>query len=185
MRLYQRMPTEDYSNTSRTARLRQRSSLRGLNKVARALDYDTQLSMNLGGIQEKQKNSSGITYECGVCSTDGCTNCKSAGKSAGNSASVQSCVGTFPANPGSSFTAESICNGNMCTYTGNNVSYPQINAIPGTSIGPTSGNFVIVNCTSNEVTFTVQYSSSQLIGRIQPGTSALTGTTEVVTYSFS
>lgn len=170
------MPTEDYSNTSRTAKLRQRSNLKGLNKVSRALDYDTQLSMNLGGIREKQKNSSGISYDCGVCPTKQCTNCKP---------SIQSCRGTFPANTGSVFTSPSICDGNMCTYTGNNLSYRQINAIPGTSIGPITGSVVIVNCTSSIVTFSVNYHASVQVGTIQPGTSALTGTTYMVTYSFS
>ena len=45
------MPTEDYSNTSRTARLRQIGDLKGLNKVARALDNTTQLSMKLAGVK--------------------------------------------------------------------------------------------------------------------------------------
>jgi len=127
------MPTEDYSNSSRTAKLRQKASLKGLNKVARALDYDTQLSINLGGVVQKTKNSSGVSYDC-ACPVNA------------------TCIGTFlqqDVSPAVSYT----CDGNECVEDGSfpPSNYPQINAISGTSV-TTGGTVAIVNCTSSPVT---------------------------------
>jgi len=62
------MPTEDYSSSSRTARIRNKVIAAGLNKVARALDNTTQSNYRLGLISFKTKTSAGIfiDYGCGV-----------------------------------------------------------------------------------------------------------------------
>jgi len=57
------MPTEDYSNSLRIARLRNKAVVAGLNKVARALDNQTQFNYKLGGLTIKTKNSSGIVID--------------------------------------------------------------------------------------------------------------------------
>lgn len=144
------MPTEDYSNSSRTAKLRQKASLNGLGKVARALDYDTQFSMKLGGVVQKTKNSSGITYDC-ACPPNINTGC----------------VGTFTeVDTDVSYT----CDGNNCVEISVYASpiYHQINAVPGTialSNGPSSEE-IIVNCTSSPVTVLFVATSGSTIGRI-------------------
>lgn len=144
------MPTEDYSNSSRTAKLRQKASLKGLGKVARALDYDTQLSMKLGGVVQKTKNSSGITYDC-ACPPNVNT----------------SCVGTFTdAGTDVSYT----CDGNTCVETNviASLEYLQINAVPGTIVssnGPSSEE-IIVNCTSSPVTVVLDIRNEPGIGKV-------------------
>ena len=160
------MPTEDYSNTSRTAKLRQKASLKGLNKVARALDYDTQLSMKLGGVVHKTKNSSGISYDC-ACPPNGVNG---------------ACVGTFQEQD----VLEGVlyqCDGNQCVGpVGASLSniYPQINAIPGTTTVSSDSPVAIVNCTSSPVTVNFLYykmpdgpngtcQGSGLVGILQPG----------------
>ena len=62
------MPTEDYSHTRRIARARQIASLKGLNKVARAIDSETQLVIKLGGILNVMKTPTGLRSNCGRCS---------------------------------------------------------------------------------------------------------------------
>jgi len=131
------MPTEDYSISSRTAKLRQKASLKGLNKVARALDYDTQLSIHLGGVVQKTKNSSGVSYDCACPVSAGC-------------------VGTFSLQEDSAFVsvgAQYTCDGNQCVGVADfdPPTYTQINAIPGTS-ATNSATVAIVNCTSSPVT---------------------------------
>lgn len=61
------MPTEDYSNTRRIARVRQLASLKGLNKVARAIDSETQLVIKQGGILNVTKTPTGLRSNCGRC----------------------------------------------------------------------------------------------------------------------
>jgi hypothetical protein len=61
------MPTEDYSNTRRIARLRQIASLKGLNKVARAIDSETQFVIKQGGILNVMKTPTGSRSNCGRC----------------------------------------------------------------------------------------------------------------------
>ena len=134
------MPTEDYSNTSRTSKLRQRASLKGLNKVARALDYDTQLSMKLGGVVEKTKNSSGISYDC-ACPPNGVNG---------------ACVGTFQ-EEGKALGDSYECDGNQCVGPVGSAaqnSFPQIDAIPGTTSTTRAQPVAIVNCTSSPVNVT-------------------------------
>jgi hypothetical protein len=160
------MPTEDYSNSSRTAKLRQKASLKGLNKVARALDYDTQLSIHLGGVVQKTKNSSGVSYDC-ACPPNTNTGC----------------VGTFSLqeDSASGVDAQYTCDGNQCVGVADvdPPTYLQINAIPGTSV-TISDTVAIVNCTSSPVTVdfftyvmpygpTGQCTSSGLVGILQPG----------------
>lgn len=53
------MPTEDNSHTRRISRVRQIADWKGLNKVVRALDSDTQLSIKLGGLVNITKNLNG------------------------------------------------------------------------------------------------------------------------------
>jgi hypothetical protein len=160
------MPTEDYSNSSRTAKLRQKASLKGLNKVARALDYDTQLSIHLGGVVQKTKNSSGVSYDC-ACPPNTNTGC----------------VGTFSVQEDviATLGAQYTCDGNQCVRDGDldPPTYPQINAIPGTSV-TISDTVAIVNCTSSPVTVDfLTYRmpdgpdefcmNSGLVGVLQPG----------------
>lgn len=53
------MPTQDNSHTTRISRVRQIADWKGLNKVVRALDSDTQLSIRLGGLVNITKNLNG------------------------------------------------------------------------------------------------------------------------------
>jgi hypothetical protein len=53
------MPTQDNSHTTRISRVRQIADWKGLNKVVRALDSDTQLSIKLGGLVNITKNLNG------------------------------------------------------------------------------------------------------------------------------
>jgi len=127
------MPTEDYSASLRTARTRQRKSLDGLGKVARAINISTQRDITLGGLYEKIKRP-GFTTVAPV-----------------------RCIGSFNAMTGVVAQGIYICDGTNCIY--NLASYPQINAIPGTSITAT-GAVVIVNCTSNVVYLSINGSSN-------------------------
>jgi hypothetical protein len=61
------MPTEDYSQTRRTARIRQIASLKGLNKVVRAIDSETQLVIKQGGILNVMKTPTGLRSDCTFC----------------------------------------------------------------------------------------------------------------------
>lgn len=61
------MPTEDFSNTRRIARIRQIASLQGLGKVARAIDSETQLVIKQGGILNVMKTPTGLRSDCGRC----------------------------------------------------------------------------------------------------------------------
>jgi hypothetical protein len=65
------MPTEDYSNTRRIARIRQIASLKGLNKVIRAIDSETQLVIKQGGILNVMKTPTGLRSNCGRCIKSG------------------------------------------------------------------------------------------------------------------
>jgi hypothetical protein len=53
------MPTQDNSHTTRISRVRQLADWKGLNKVVRALDSSTQLSIRLGGLVNITKNLNG------------------------------------------------------------------------------------------------------------------------------
>jgi hypothetical protein len=61
------MPTEDYSQTRRIARIRQIASFQGLNKVVRAIDSATQLVIKQGGIINVMKTPTGLRSDCGKC----------------------------------------------------------------------------------------------------------------------
>jgi len=61
------MPTEDYSNTRRIARVRQIASFKGIGKVVRAIDSETQLVIKQGGIRNVTKTPTGLRSNCGRC----------------------------------------------------------------------------------------------------------------------
>ena len=136
-----RMPTEDYSNTTRIARLRQIGDLKGLNKVARALDNTTQLSMKLGGVKRIIKVPVGLGSDCGKCVTN-----------------TTSCIGTFPLFGEKGQPPDSVvCDGSSCYLVSDpTITGLQINAIPGTgyTLSNYSGIVFIVNCTPTRVNYT-------------------------------
>jgi len=63
------MPTEDNSHTRRIARVRQIASFKGIGKVARAIDSETQLVIKQGGILNVTKTPTGFRTTCAVSST--------------------------------------------------------------------------------------------------------------------
>jgi len=68
------MPTEDYSSSLRTARIRNKAVVAGLNKVVRAFDNTIQSSFRLGQLSYKTKMRAGIftDYGCGKSSSCFC-----------------------------------------------------------------------------------------------------------------
>jgi hypothetical protein len=164
------MPTSDYSNTNRIARLRQIADLNGLTKVARALDNDTQLSIKLGGFINLMKTPSGLVSNCGICNV---------------TPPPTQCIGTYPTGQ---FFGSAVCNGSTC-YASNfpATTGPEVLAIPGTSYVLQSGvNLFMVNCSTSNVYWVNDYGTStpQLI---LPGQAAITnpGSPSLVTYTFS
>ena len=128
------MPTEDRSNRTHIARVRQKAALKGLNKVVRALDIDTQLSIKLGGLTHITKTSNGKETDCSCNIPTACDG-----------------IGQFQII-GTPFVVD--CNGTTCNVLGTEfpVSYTEILAIPGTNF--TVGNEItvcMVNCSASNV----------------------------------
>ena len=130
------MPTEDYSNSLRISRIRQRATLKGLSKVARALDNDTQHDIKLGGVNEKTKRSGVISYACGVCTTN--TNA--------------GCSGEFQLYDSQSITVT--CDGTECSYIDgvDIITAPQVNVVVGQFFTALVNNaYSFVNCSGQDI----------------------------------
>jgi hypothetical protein len=132
------MPTEDYSNTRRIARIRQIASLKGLGKVARAIDSETQLVIKQGGIKNVMKTPTGLRSNCGRCT--GLT-------SNGGGHPIPT---SYYRPTGDSFTTPIDCFPNNCIDDKNNT-YTYVDIIPNSTI-TTSDFSVIYNGTGGNVT---------------------------------